>query len=483
MSRQDMFGMKGSGVPSPVNFVPGVGDDQPVSVNQKSAPNEVEKAAEPAARGAPQQSESETYEKVIALGPLPFQIADGIRAGFDKYFGPTGRLLSKGAKLWDDGVPIGVAKSMYQLAIAGEPLALANKAVDLIIRGSRGNAPIPHIWSIRPQNQVAPLPVPSCPPRFSNKKTTRTSLSGFDAPEDEFIITGGKHGRFWLDDGNVVLVAKPPSQTQFRVHQSVLSRQSPVFKELFSYPSRARFERIHGCPVVPLGDTEEDIAALLSAVYDGLTLQRTTISDVETTSGQLRLATKYQISSIRDKILSHLREEYPLALSDVDRKPRGKEKLYDPISVIQLDVPELLPYAWYRLARHSYATEGSGSGDTSRLSNEEMNRLVIGREKLHAHFVQSHSPDPLRPPSNTTHAQPRTPTASRRLVPVRRADVLDDERAAARSLHPRSARSAQQARAHPRGAVRVLSWMRWVVLACCTKKEPRFGLVFRVILD
>jgi hypothetical protein len=43
-----------------------------------------------------------------------------------------------------------------------------------------------------------------------------------------------------------------------------------VFKELFSYPSRARFERIHGCPVVPLEDTEEDIAALLSAVYDGL---------------------------------------------------------------------------------------------------------------------------------------------------------------------------------------------------------------------
>jgi hypothetical protein len=39
---------------------------------------------------------------------------------------------------------------------------------------------------------------------------------------DEFVITGGKHARFWLEDGNVVLVAKQPSQTQFRVHQSVL---------------------------------------------------------------------------------------------------------------------------------------------------------------------------------------------------------------------------------------------------------------------
>jgi hypothetical protein len=28
---------------------------------------------------------------------------------------------------------------MYELALAGEPLALANKAVDLIIKASRGN--------------------------------------------------------------------------------------------------------------------------------------------------------------------------------------------------------------------------------------------------------------------------------------------------------------------------------------------------------
>jgi hypothetical protein len=41
---------------------------------------------------------------------------------------------------------------------------------------------------------------------------------------DEFVITGGKHPRFWLEDGNVVLVAKQPSQTQFRVHQSVLGK-------------------------------------------------------------------------------------------------------------------------------------------------------------------------------------------------------------------------------------------------------------------
>ncbi|CAE6508021.1 unnamed protein product [Rhizoctonia solani] len=221
----------------------------------------------------------------------------------------------------------------------------------------------------------------------------------FDA-EDEFIITGGKHERFWLEDGNVVLVAKPPSQTQFRVHQSVLSRQSPVFKELFSYPSRAKFERIQGCPVVPLGDTEEDITALLSALYDGLTLQRNSVSDIENISGQLRLATKYQISNIRDKILAYLRGEYPLDLLDVDRKNHEKEYLYDAITIIQLGVPELLPYAWYILARNSFARHG---GDTSRLSNDEMHRLMVGREKLRSHLVTFALSAPPTPHSNFTH--------------------------------------------------------------------------------
>ncbi|KAG8728781.1 hypothetical protein FRC12_021501 [Ceratobasidium sp. 428] len=198
-----------------------------------------------------------------------------------------------------------------------------------------------------------------------------------------------------------MLVASQPSQTQFRVHQSVLARQSRVFKEMFSYPSRARFERIHGCPVVPLTDTEDDIAALLSALYDGLTLQRDTPFDVETTSGQLRLSTKYEITNIRRKIIAHLRNEYPLTLADLDRKEGavsesttrdcGSDHLYDPIAVIQLadqgcDIPEVLPYAWYRLARHSFS--GDGDMRCGRLSSDEMRRLLVGRERLRNRLAQ-----------------------------------------------------------------------------------------------
>ncbi|CAE6500394.1 unnamed protein product [Rhizoctonia solani] len=139
VATRHMFGMKGSGVPSPVNFVPGVGDDLPVPINEKSTASQNQPTGKPVAKAdLVGFITTRTYEKVIALGPLPYEIADGVRAGFDKFFGPTERLMSKSAKLWDDGVPLRVAKSMYELAIAGEPLALANKAVDLIIRASRG---------------------------------------------------------------------------------------------------------------------------------------------------------------------------------------------------------------------------------------------------------------------------------------------------------------------------------------------------------
>ncbi|KAJ1306121.1 hypothetical protein OPQ81_010832 [Rhizoctonia solani] len=146
VATRHMFGMKGSGVPSPINFVPGPGDDLPVPINENPTPSKSQQTTRPVARGAPQQSE--TYEKIIALGPLPYEIADGARAAYDKLLGPMERLLSKSAKLWDDGVPVRVAKSMYELAIAGEPLALANKAVDLIIRASRGGGSGPDDTSL-----------------------------------------------------------------------------------------------------------------------------------------------------------------------------------------------------------------------------------------------------------------------------------------------------------------------------------------------
>ncbi|QRV98122.1 hypothetical protein RhiJN_26141 [Ceratobasidium sp. AG-Ba] len=139
VATRHMFGMKGSGIPSPVNFVPGNGDDPPASLIEKHASTGSSSPPSKAIAKPPPPLQPETYEKIIALGPLPYDIANYVSTGFDKLFGPTQRILSKGTKLWDDGVPVRVAKSLYDLALAGEPFTLAGKAVELIIKSSRGN--------------------------------------------------------------------------------------------------------------------------------------------------------------------------------------------------------------------------------------------------------------------------------------------------------------------------------------------------------
>ncbi|KAG8712700.1 hypothetical protein FRC08_014183 [Ceratobasidium sp. 394] len=139
VATRHMFGMKGSGIPSPVNFVPGNGDDPPASLVEKPANAPKNSAPGKVALKPALPPQSETYEKIIALGPLPYDVANYVRSGFDKLFGPTERILSRGTELWNDGVPVRVAKSLYELALAGEPFTLAGKALDLIIKSSRGN--------------------------------------------------------------------------------------------------------------------------------------------------------------------------------------------------------------------------------------------------------------------------------------------------------------------------------------------------------
>ena len=77
---------------------------------------------------------------------------------------------------------------------------------------------------------------------------------------------GFKRGRLWLDDGNVILLAQ---ETGFRIHQSVLTRRSKVFRDMFSLAQPSQSESVEGCPVVPLSDHKGEVTHMLLALYDG----------------------------------------------------------------------------------------------------------------------------------------------------------------------------------------------------------------------
>lgn len=76
------------------------------------------------------------------------------------------------------------------------------------------------------------------------------------------------HPTLWYDDGSVVLQVET---TMFRVHRSILSAQSEIFKDMFAIPQSptGSDSTIDGCPVVTMmGDTTQDWENALLAVYD-----------------------------------------------------------------------------------------------------------------------------------------------------------------------------------------------------------------------
>ncbi len=78
-----------------------------------------------------------------------------------------------------------------------------------------------------------------------------------------------RHPSLWHEDGTIIL-ATP--QMLFRVYRGILSRNSPVFRDMFSLPqpstsSDAGEDIIDGVRVVQIHDRDEDLEPFLSALH------------------------------------------------------------------------------------------------------------------------------------------------------------------------------------------------------------------------
>ena len=87
----------------------------------------------------------------------------------------------------------------------------------------------------------------------------RPKRSSEDVDEKPFQ----NHPTLYFDDGNVIFRT---GRTLFCVHKSLLSKHSPVFRDLFKTSN----ERFRGLVLYDMEETREDMEALLDVTYDGL---------------------------------------------------------------------------------------------------------------------------------------------------------------------------------------------------------------------
>ncbi|KAF9240827.1 hypothetical protein BU15DRAFT_45363 [Melanogaster broomeanus] len=236
------------------------------------------------------------------------------------------------------------------------------------------------------------------------------------------------HSDIWFADGNVVLIC---GSAAFKVHQGQLERHSEVFKDLFLVAQPyAGDNLLDGCPTVVLYDCPSDVYHLLVALYDGLYFPTHHASDFSALSSVLRLSTKYFIEHLRVQCLARLAHDWPSTLADWDRREAAatdasghyhpREAYAHPILAInlalELGVPDVLPSAFYDLARyapskilsgtrafHLVALDDNGSQGTPPLmhiSHDSLVRAFKGRELAQLYIstflarALSHHPSP-----------------------------------------------------------------------------------------
>ena len=85
-----------------------------------------------------------------------------------------------------------------------------------------------------------------------------------------------RHPELYFSDGNFVIIAqdaaKKTDRIHFRVHQSILSKHSQVFKDMFNLPGPPADvqEFYDGVPFVEVNDDPEDLAKILTILYEPL---------------------------------------------------------------------------------------------------------------------------------------------------------------------------------------------------------------------
>ncbi|KAJ7678136.1 hypothetical protein DFH06DRAFT_1422696 [Mycena polygramma] len=203
----------------------------------------------------------------------------------------------------------------------------------------------------------------------------------------------------WQDDGNVVLQAE---STQFRVHWSVLSKNSAFFQEMRTLPQPPDQPTVEGCPVVTLHDSVLDVQYLLEALYNPHCFAADRLS-FPFIAALVRLGRKYDFKHLLEAAVKRLAYENPTTLEKYEHLTKIVDSrssysatrimargglLFDTITLArENNLFALLPCAYLR-ALFFFSLEEifdgipSPVGPSVTLSPEDQRICILGSKKM-----------------------------------------------------------------------------------------------------
>ncbi|KAF8216788.1 hypothetical protein K438DRAFT_1747955 [Mycena galopus ATCC 62051] len=192
----------------------------------------------------------------------------------------------------------------------------------------------------------------------------------------------------WNRDGSVVLQAE---NTQFRVHWSVLERNSSVFREMQGLPQPPEQPTVEGCPVVTLSDDPVDLEFLLKV----LTFLKQSALPLPIIGALIRLGRKYDFQDLFHSAVTHLTSEYPATLEEYDAMSDDFKTIewylgvhFDVISLAsENNILSVLPCAYSCILKAFDLNElfdgiARRDGTVASLSGLDFRRCVVARERL-----------------------------------------------------------------------------------------------------
>ncbi|EKM75535.1 hypothetical protein AGABI1DRAFT_132200 [Agaricus bisporus var. burnettii JB137-S8] len=194
---------------------------------------------------------------------------------------------------------------------------------------------------------------------------------------------------FYFPDRNIVLdVIEDGATTRFRVHKSLLSRNSPFFAGMFDIPQPPEkpSELVDGCPVINLTGLDYHLRFF-----------NQTQQPVPTVVAMLRLGRKYQFPVLEYNAQQRLRQCYPSTLwgfrsrgqapCPFDLDHSAELLLVVDEGIIPDDVLPVLFYDHLYILNYHNHPDNSLPANTPLVNEKNVRRLFVGHRRLLATYT------------------------------------------------------------------------------------------------